>query len=382
MSGKSPVRAPTPAWTRIRDRARAARGAMTAFSLRKQRVARLIVAADSAAWGLWIVPSLGAAWHWSDSKRAAQNFAPPPGLRGRRRTRVGIAVVVALAGPAFVWVPPTPRESRTVNKGGTHVIVTKGDGCLVFDYRAMRVTHYRDPALPETYRASRDELSAYFTVPAYELSPARTVLREDLVEGIPLAQGELRAKVCAAHILARQSAQVVAAHRGSHAFTMIDSALRDVIGALHGDELRAEVVREAPRLRACAPEWPMSLSHGDLTGLNVILAPRPGCPPEPVVIDLEDARDLPYFYDWTSLLVRDPDLWQECLDGEFANDITALTHAAGGKTQVDLITAAQVVALIATADHANRYGGEVEHTLGALWPGPHSSTRGSACPDE
>ena len=197
------------------------------------------------------------------------------------------------------------------------------------------------------------------------------MLREDLVEGIHLAQGCPVAKVRAARTLARQSAGLVTAHRGANARGLVGSALTTVTATLHSKELLEEVDAEAPRLLALASAWPMTLSHGDLTGLNVILSPGEGCGAEPVVIDLEDARDLPYFYDWTSLLVRDRDLWEACLDGEFAQEIAALTDAAGGHEPVDLITAAQVVALIAAADHATRYGGDADHTLGSLWPGPY-----------
>lgn len=330
------------------------------FSRRKQRTVALLRASNAASGGLWFVPTLSEGWHWTQGTRVVGRFGRTEGVHGSVVKRAAIGVLAGFAPPLIVW-RPAGEHGRT----GRHVMVTKDDGGLVFDRVAGQVTHHRASALPSEYRDRRDLLGTYYDTPAYALSPDRRVVREQLIPGRPLALADKEAKVDAAHRILAQNTRLVSEqnHDGDCAH-LVRASFEHILAQPLGEALRAEVEGTRTRLMKRAPLWRTLISHGDLTPLNVLLGPGG----RPIVIDLEDARVLPYFYDAASMLARDADLWAAARAGEFDQDVDEIRSAACDEDPLDLLDATRVVALIAAADHALRYGGDAVRTLGTLWP--------------
>lgn len=343
------------------------------FTRRKRQVAGLLRVAGDAAGGLWVILDLHRAWHVSALLRALRELEMVPGVPGSRVKRLGVTAFAALTPPIFVWRASLGAAGPSTHSGGKQVLVTKHDGGLVFDHRARRVTHYRAQPLPTAYRENRNLLSEHFEIPAFELSADRRVLRERLLPGMHLADAPLTDKLVAAHSLLRQSAEVVRQHHTGVGSEVVGESLELILQVLPDGELARQVREVSPSLLEQSQNWPEALSHGDLTPLNVLVPTGVGAATtsswsgQPTVIDLEDARPLPYFYDAFSVLGRDPELWRATRSGEFDVDLDRIRLAAGGGDPLDLLMAARAVAVIAAADHCRRYGGDVTRTLAQLW---------------
>ena len=155
------------------------------------------------------------------------------------------------------------------------------------------------------------------------------------------------------------------AHRESTGSSaeVVEQALETVLGVDLPRDLDAGVRALRERLGARPRAWSLVPSHGDITLTNLI-ADRTG---NYLLIDFEDARDLPYFYDPCSLLIQDDQLWRAALAGEFDAEMEALRIAARDPELMDLRVAAQTCAVIAAAAHFSAYGGDVAFALRRVW---------------
>lgn len=290
---------------------------------------------------------------------------PRPGRRG------GGLVADHAAGPArsrpLRWavrlVPPlVVRRPGPRDVGGVHLLVTKSGGAVLLDPGAGVVVHERAVPFDAAYPGRREAVAAYLPVRPGALSADRRVLREPLVAGRPLHRAPVAARRAVLRDVAARSAAAAGTGRPGGATAAVAAAVDAALAA--APRLPADLVAalraDAPALRDAAATWPAVVAHGDLTGENVLLADDGTWG----LVDLEDARPLPWFADALSLLLRDPDLGPAWAAGR-EPDLLAPLRLPG--VAPDERTWGRAAALLAAAHHAGQHGGDVARTLPPLW---------------
>lgn len=268
-----------------------------------------------------------------------------------------------LAGPRSVRV----GGGGTATGGATEVRLTKADGLIAFDRAHGSVVHIRNRPLAPGYSAHRDLLSTHLPNPSWSLAPDRTVLTERLAAGTLLAAAPLDTRLAVARSVVEAYTRATAAGRTGDAAELVTDAVGWAaavagVSAVAGAELTAV----QHRFTDLAGTWPLVLSHGDLTALNLLVAPDGSWS----AIDFEDAGLLPYFHDSYSLLLRDPDLMASLHHGDLDATLRSLHAAAGvppGPGGDDHGLYLRATALLAAARHARAHGGTAA-TLERLWP--------------
>ncbi|BDZ45924.1 oligosaccharide flippase family protein [Naasia aerilata] len=310
--------------------------------------------------GRWSLPTVSSAFHTGREGRLASQGAaarrrPPRNAKERivrRRTE--------LAGPRTITVPGgDPRG------GAVEALLTKDRGLVLFDRTGGSVTHVRRAPFPAGYEEHREALSQVLPNPSWSLTEDRTVLREGLASGVEFSRAPLDLRVATVHGVVRAYTALARSARSGDARAAVDAALTRAAESREGapKAIVAEVEALAPQLRAAASAWPLVLSHGDLTGLNLLVAEDGGWS----AIDFEDAGLRPYFYDPYVLLLRDAELLAALRTGEFDEDFAALGAAAGAPAG-DHELLLRAAALLAAEHHARTHGGRFWFSLGRSWP--------------
>jgi Phosphotransferase enzyme family len=228
------------------------------------------------------------------------------------------------------------------------------------------VVHRRGTALPVGYESTRALVQRHLPGPGWRVDGERSTVTEDLVAGTVLRDHPAALRVDVAGRILTASAQAVAATSRGSAVAQLEASINSVLEdtAVPAD-LATRVRAGAAELRDAARLWPLALSHGDLTGLNVMVTPSG----EWTVIDFEDCAELPYFFDACSLLIRDEHLLGVARGGGFDQQLAAVDAAAGVSTnETSLELRLRATALIAATRHAAHHGGTLAFTLGRLWP--------------
>lgn len=329
---------------------------------RKQRlVDSLLTAAPHLRAGRWVVASGSSAFHAGPEGRAAQRdagarAASPAGLRHR-----AMALRLFLAGPRAAVI-----DSRA-GGGAVEARRTKDGGLVLFDHAGERVLHVRREPFARHYAERRRELSAYLPNPSWSLDPSGRVLTEALVAGVPAGLLEPAARIALARSVITASAAAVAGRSFGDSGGVLTAAMGWAAATAGGSVLSTtDVTALQERVGRLAAASPLALSHGDLTGQNV-LADADG---SWAAIDFEDAGPRPYFFDAYSLLMRDRILLGQLRAGAFADELVALHRAAGVTDPVDDDLLVRCTVLLAAQIHADEHGGTFTATLGRLWPNP------------
>ncbi|WP_150308022.1 phosphotransferase [Planctomonas psychrotolerans] len=308
--------------------------------------------------GLWVATRIGSAARVTRGMRSSPEAGRWTRLKGGRAKVLLLTVAVAVAPPMIFRVRGAGGASRA--------LATKAGGLILFDDARKRVVHVAEEPYPADYAERRRFLSEYLPAPAAELSADRLRLTEDLAAGVAfesLAPGRKRA--IARDFMAKASF-LVEQNSSASATAVVASALA---AADRAEGLPEHVASRLPELRpalaAAAATWPLIPAHGDLTGLNILVEGEADWS----LIDFEDADDLPFFYDAACLLLSDPDLRPDAVNGAFDDDLRRLAQSAGTAAEpahLDLYLAA--TALIAADRHATRHGGRFGQTVQRLWP--------------
>ncbi|WP_108248969.1 phosphotransferase [Planctomonas deserti] len=309
--------------------------------------------------GRWVVESAGHAHRAGDAAFPAMH-APRP----RSSSARALSILTRLMPPALPILRAGAGAGRTGS--ATTVVQTKAGGLILFDAGRGVVVHRRRANLPVGYETHRELLQRHFPGPGWSLDRDRRTLTEDLAPGSVLREQSPAVRLAVARDMLTASAGAVAATRRGTAADQVEAAVRAVLADPSvPTELAARVRTAAEELGAAARSWPLALSHGDLTGLNVMVTPTG----EWTVIDFEDCAELPYFFDACSLLIRDEHLLDAAREGGFDTQLATLHAAAGVRpTESSLEPQLLATALIAATRHAAHHGGTLAFTLGRLWP--------------
>jgi O-antigen/teichoic acid export membrane protein len=312
--------------------------------------------------GRWSLPTVASAFHTGRDGRVARRDAegrrrPPRGVKEklvRRRTR--------LAGPRSVNV-----RNGNLSSGAVEAMMTKERGLVLFDRSGGSVTHVRREAFPVSYEANREALSQAIPNPPWTLAADRKVLREGLASGAEFSRAPLKLRLAAVRSVAGAYTELTGCCSSETAVPAVDSALRRALGDHDNAQpaIRAELEALAPEIRAGAEQWPLVLSHGDMTGLNLLVAEDGRWS----AIDFEDAGPRPYFFDPYVLLLRDAALLDALRAGELDEDFARLHRAAGNRDGADHELLLRAAALLAADYHAATHGGRFWYSLARNWPG-------------
>ncbi|MFD3443761.1 phosphotransferase [Microbacteriaceae bacterium 4G12] len=319
--------------------------------------ARLREEAPLLQGGRWVIESAGHAHRAGDAAFPAMH-APRP----RSSSARALGILTRLLPPAL----PVLRTGAGRTGSATTVVQTKAGGLILFDASRGVVVHRRRAVLPAGYETNRELLQRHLPGPGWSLDGDRRTLTENLAPGSVLREQSPAVRVDVARDLLVASAGSVAATRRGTAADQVQAAVRAVLADPSvPTELAARVHAAAEELGAAARSWPLALSHGDLTGLNVMVTSTG----EWTVIDFEDCAELPYFFDACSLLIRDEHLLDAARGGGFDTQLATLHAAAGVRTtESSLEPQLLATALIAATRHAAHHGGTLAFTLGRLWP--------------
>ncbi|THG30806.1 lipopolysaccharide biosynthesis protein [Naasia lichenicola] len=332
-------------------------------SQRKRSLEELLrVAAPHLRSGRWILPSASSAFHNSPEGRSAQAAAaarirPARDLKERlvrRRT--------ALAAPRSADITGRPSAEH----GPTEALLTKDRSLVLFDRGSNSVTHVRSAPFGTDYESFRRRLTDEIPNPSWTLTDERRVLTEGLADGVEFARAAFEVRV-------EVTRRIVDAYAALTRRSSSPGSVDLVLGAIArvdsnskvSSSIREEVDALTDRLIADSPTWPLVLSHGDLTGRNLIVTDRSSW----MAIDFEDAGERPYFYDAYVLICQDRELLAALRAGAFAAELARLHTAAGRPADSDddemLLRAA---ALLAADYHAREHGGRFEFSLSRTWP--------------
>ncbi|WP_210509033.1 oligosaccharide flippase family protein [Naasia sp. SYSU D00057] len=326
----------------------------------KRIFARLLQdAAPHLRAGRWSLPTVSSAFHAGPEGRRAERRAqasrrPPRDVKERlvrRRT--------AIAAPRSVAV-------TTGSGGAVEALLTKERGLVLFDRDGGAVTHVRRAPFPEGYEENRAALSRVLPNPSWSLSGDRTVLREGLAAGTEFSRAPLDARLAAVRGITAAYTELTRDTASGSSGAAMEGALARALAPTDGasSSIRAEVEALAPALREAAAAWPLALSHGDLTGLNLLVTPDGAWS----AIDFEDAGPRPYFYDPYVLLLRDAELLAALRDGRLDADFGALHAAAGLPGPADHELLLRAGALLAAEYHERMHGGRFWFSLKRAWP--------------
>lgn len=307
-----------------------------ARSLAARRRHRRDLAVD-ARWlrpGLWLIENPRMARH-------CRHGAPSPQLvhaRGVRHGRVtGFSELVRVLVRrlfSLTWVPRhrvTDEVDRDhANRYSIRLQTADTPESVLFDVDRRRVLRVRH-ADPDSARAEiPTRVGHHVQVAAFEVLAGGRLFVEELVEAETLSSvTDPVRRLQVVTSLVQGYADLVRAETAGTARALLDEAVASARSVPLPVGLGAWLDQNAERMLARAAAWPLVPSHSDLTASNILL--RQG---EPVLIDFEWAGYYPFFYDPTSLLLREAaeyhrdDLLRAFSAGRLDDEFAALCEAA------------------------------------------------------
>jgi hypothetical protein len=229
------------------------------------------------------------------------------------------ATLGLLSGSPLLWV----RRRGGVPRYGA-IYRTKAGNLLMFDRTREVVLRRARQPYDAVYVAKRREISGLLPGPDWHVTK-RGDLEEAIVTGRPalIASDADKADVLARLMLAYEAG--LAAEHTTSAASLVAALVREASSDEAEDATYAAFVRAATvQLSAYAARWPTILSHGDLSGMNVLITDDGYC-----VIDYDDVCEQPYFYDLALFAMRDRSLASSRAGGPLEDCLRRLASAIG-----------------------------------------------------
>ncbi|WP_052667102.1 phosphotransferase [Nitriliruptor alkaliphilus] len=262
---------------------------------------------------------------------------------------------------SLVWIrrqrPGTGTDLDHVGRYSIRLPSSYTPETVLFDLERQRVLRIPRGPVAAARIDVPTRMAPHVRIASFEVHASGRYFVEELIEGATLADvDEPDRRLDAIVTLLAGYTDLARAERSGSASSLLAATLAEASTAALPPRLAAWLETMAPHLLQRAAAWPLVPCHADLTADNVMI--RDG---EPVLIDFEWARHLPFFYDPLWLILREAsdgrghDLLEACLDGRLDPAISALCDAAASPPE-DVTTLLVTTLLMRCYTAATKHG--------------------------